>query len=207
MLISGFVREPIANYGCTFFVTDAGGVIFMGVSEQVLAGDGKTWIGGTIDYPKQKMLQGKVQHLMEQTAKWLNGEHGYYGPVGMDVLETKHEVREDANGRARDQTAMLIVDLNVRVTGSMSLPLFRGHFTSRGLTCAGTCTFTTDQSRDAFIEEWKDQLLPGKMVILSWYECHKSESSMGVVIVGAVDARGLEAVLLKLRECTRECDV
>lgn len=200
MVLSDLVKDIIGNYGATFFVTDSGGVLFMGISEQLLADNGKSWVGSIIDYEKQKELREKLQPVMAQTAEWLNREHGYFGPVGIDVLES--ELSSGRTGDADTKTCLFIVDLNVRASGSMSLPLLKGHFTKRGLTCASIGMISTTKSRNAFIEQWKRELESGSMVIVSWYETHTSNVSMGSVIVGAVDRIGLESSIEKLRRCT-----
>lgn len=201
MLLSELIQDQVANYGVTFCVTDTGGVMFMGVSEQILASDGKAWAGSIISYKSQKMLQAKLSSLMEETAQWLSKEHDYCGPVGMDVLESK--VASHANGSEKE-TALFIVDLNVRTSGSMSLPLLKGHFTSRGLYCAGMCTITTRQSRRTFIDQWRSEFSSGSMIILSWYEDVSSKVSVGCVITGAEDEVRLEEKIEVLKASTDE---
>lgn len=200
MLLSDLVKDPIGNYGATFFVTDSGGVLFMGISEQLLAEDGKSWVGSIIDYRKQNKLREKLQPVMAQTAKWLNKQHGYFGPVGIDILES--ELSTGQTGDTDAKTCLFIVDLNVRASGSMSLPLLKGHFTKRGLVCASICTISTNKSRDTFIEQWKSEFKSGSMIIVSWYETPGSNTSMGSVIVGAVDKMSLESSVEKLRRYT-----
>lgn len=202
MLLSDLVKDPIGNYGATFFVTDSGGVLFMGISEQLLADDGKAWVGSIIDYRKQNELQKQLHPLMAQTAEWLNKEHGYFGPVGIDVLES--ELPAVQNGDTDAKTCLFIVDLNVRTSGSMSLPLLKGHFTARGMTCASTCTISTFKTRDAFIEQWKRDFMSGSMIIMSWYESPESKMSIGSIIIGAVDRTGLESNIARLRRYTDE---
>lgn len=202
MLLSELVRDPVGNYGVTFYVTDAGGVIFMGVSEQILAGDGKAWAGSTISYRSQQRLQDKLRGLAEQTAQWLSEEHRYCGPVGMDVLEARADGRAGTGGRR--EAALFIVDLNVRTSGSMSLPLLRGHFTSRGLYCSGMCTITTRKGRWEFVDQWRSQFLSGSMIILSWCRDPLSEVSTGCVITGAEDEARLGERMEALKASTDE---
>lgn len=86
----------------------------------------------------------------------------------------------------------------------MSLPLLKGHFTTRGLTCASFCTISTFKTRDAFIEQWKRDFIIGSLIILSCYETSESKMSMRSIIIGAVDRLGLESKIEKLRRCTDE---
>lgn len=211
MMLSELVQEQVANYGVTFCVTDAGGVVFMGVSEQLLAGDGKAWTGSVISYDGQEELQARLGGLMEQTAQWLSREHHYSGPVGMDVLEASvpdgqggASTEGEKKKKKKKDTAFFIVDLNVRTSGSMSLPLLRGHFTSRGLDCAGMCTITTRHSRWEFIDQWRSEFEAGDMIIISWYEDVSSQVSAGCVIMGARDRTLLEERIEALKASTDE---
>lgn len=194
VLLSDLVRDPIGNHGATFCVTEAGGVVFMGVSEQLIAGDGKAWVGSVISYRSQARLHRRLRPLMEQAARWLSREHKYCGPVGMDVLEA----------RAGDDTEFYIVDLNVRTSGSMSLPLLKGHFTSRGLFCAGICTVTTPKRRHEFVEQWRSEFSSGSMIILSWHEDLRSGASVGSVVMGAEDKETLEDKIEELKSSAEE---
>lgn len=198
MILSDMVQDPLGNYGATFFVTDTGGVLFMGVSEQILACGGKAWSGSTIDYNNQIVLQTRLQNLMEQTAGWLHREHGYCGPVGIDVLETTGDVVADVS-QPRGNRALHIVDLNVRTSGSMSLPLLKGHFMRLGLFKAGLCTVASERGRWDFIKLWEREFLSGSMIVLSWYDDPQSRSSIGAVIVGAVDETSLRNKIRRLQ--------
>lgn len=196
--LSDFIREPVANYGATFFVTDEGSALFMGVTEQILSEDGKAWAGSVINYESQANLQKKLHKIMEQTAHWLSKEHGYVGPVGIDVLETE---------RGQNKTSfntLQIVDLNVRVTGSMALPLLMGHFISRGLLFAGLCTISADLGRREFLKQWEPEVMCGELVIISWYESSASASSTGCVVLGAVDEKSLRGTIGRLQDLTEE---
>lgn len=201
MLLSDLIQDPVENYGATFYVTDTGGVIFMGISEQLLASDGKAWVGSIISYKSQMRLHRRLQPLMEQTAQWLSREHDYCGPVGMDVLEAKTTGTTDTG---KDGTGLYIVDLNVRTSGSMSLPLLKGHFTSRGLFCAGISMVTTSKGRHEFIDQWRSDFLSGSMIILSWHEDSQSSASVGSVIMGAEDKKTLEDKTQRLKSSTED---
>lgn len=57
MVLSVCVEDILGKFGVTFFATDTGNVIFLDVSEQLLASDGKAWTGSIINYENQGMLQ------------------------------------------------------------------------------------------------------------------------------------------------------
>jgi hypothetical protein len=200
IIISDIVKDPIEDYGLTFFVTNTGDAIFLGASEQ-MCDDNNAWIGSTINYSRQDKLRKKFDSLVKRTAKWLS-EQGYYGPAGIDVLETKKVgATESHNG---EQTAHHIVDMNVRTSGSMCLPLLRGHFTSRGLTCASSFGITVKSSREEFIRQSRKDFESGRMCILSWYQDKQTGMSIADVAIGAEDDARLQEGMKKVREMTEE---
>ena len=192
------VRNPIGDYGLTFFVTEGGGAIFLAVSEQMIDAT-KAWIGSTINYPHQPQLEEKFGPIMCEIAAWL-GRYGYIGPAGADILETE---RKPQNGEPR-QTEFHIVDLNVRISGSICLPLLRGHFTRRGLQFGSSFSITVKETRDDFIQQWAKEFEEGRMCILSWYEDKANGASIADVAVGAEDEERLQEEMKRVREGTDE---
>ncbi len=64
------------------------------------------------------------------------------------------DIMTDADGR------QLVIDLNVRVTGSHSLGALRGHFARLGLNVATTLScLMLRLTRDEFQEEFREELL------------------------------------------------
>lgn len=201
MILSDYVKDVIGNYGITLFVTDTGDVIFMGVAEQLFASDGKSWTGNVINYEKQCALRERLKSVMEQTAQWLSKEHGYHGPVGIDILEAK--TVSDADSQNGEHPELQIVDLNVRVSGSMSLPLLKSHFTSRGLHCASISMVTMKHGRWDFIARWKDEFESGRMVIISWHYDQETDISLGSVVVGGENEARLHEIIEKVHRTTK----
>lgn len=203
LVFSDMVADPVGDYGVTFFVRDDGDPVFLAASEQMMAdgGDGTAWIGSSIDYTRQDELRRKFDKLVRRTGAWLR-EKGYVGPAGADVLETAIPVE---NGGDDDELRRYhIVDLNVRTSGSLCLPLLRSHFTSRGLRCASSFSISVQKSRGAFMRDFRDAFESGRMCILSWYQDPESHLAMADVAVGAEDATGLEAAMKKVRDATDE---
>ncbi|KAK4143590.1 uncharacterized protein C8A04DRAFT_28785 [Dichotomopilus funicola] len=161
---------------------------------------GSVWTGSTISYSRQDALRKRLTPLMERIAAWV-ASHGYAGPVGADVLE--------ASNRGDGGEEFFVVDLNVRTTGSMSLPLMRGHFTSRGLMCASTFSLASAIGRKEFIQKWRELFEAGRMVILSWFEDSEDGeggvvSSIGDVALGAEDEKALEETMMKVKAGTED---
>ncbi|KAM7188812.1 hypothetical protein V8F20_010422 [Naviculisporaceae sp. PSN 640] len=252
MLISEFVANPVNDYGITFVVTsdhdeerhskDEGKAkaIFLAVSEQIIDPSSRAWLGSTIDYSHQEYLREKFEELIGQTAEWIiqtsSGAKygGYFGPVGIDVLESKVvNSAEDANGEDKEETSRFdIVDLNVRPSGSLALPLLRGHFTSRGLNLASSLAIRVRGGREGFLQRWKKEFEEGRMLVLSWYEDYGDDDdqeddneedhdltktdeevgegrrevvwSYGDVVVGAEDRTELMGLLDRVRACSEE---
>ena len=199
ILLSDMVRDPISNYGLTFFVSANGDATFIGVSEQ-MTDCSQAWVGSTIDYARQNQLREKFWVIMHEIAGWLH-KHDYYGPAGADILENRSF---DESRFEQSRTEFHIVDLNARTTGSLCLPLLRSHFESRGLGFASSFSITVDQPRDRFIDQWKTAFQEGRLCILSWYEDQEEGIGVGDVAMGAEDEKTLQMQMDSLRQATIE---
>lgn len=193
VLLSDMVADPISNSGLTFFVREDGSPIFLGISEQMIDSN-SAWIGSKITYSRQKQLEDKFQPILKQISNWLH-EHGYCGPCGADIMET-----QSVDGTSNFQ----IIDLNVRTSGSMCLPLMRSHFSGRGYDCASSFSITVKSSRGDFIEQWSKEFKSGQMCILSWYEDKSSGVSIADVTVGGEDEDRLQKLMKKVQDMTDE---
>ncbi|KHE81490.1 hypothetical protein GE21DRAFT_596 [Neurospora crassa] len=213
VVLSEMVRDPVGDYGVTFLVRKGGEGTFLAASEQMINED-NAWVGSTINYARQDRLKEKFEGIMRQTAEWV-GKRGYIGPVGIDVLETKDIPKDElvqGNGISSadgEKTAQYIVDLNVRTSGSLALPLLKGHFTSRGMTCASSFSTTLRGSRKQFMETWREEFETGRMLIMAWYEDdtgneEKEVESIGDVVVGGKDEKDLQDLMKRVRESTEE---
>ncbi|KAK4442567.1 putative solid-state culture-specific atp-grasp domain protein [Podospora aff. communis PSN243] len=200
IIISDMVQDPIGDYGVTFVVKENGEAVFLAASEQMID-ESNAWIGSTINYSRQEKLREKFASIVERTAKWV-AMHGYYGPVGIDILET--EKPGQTASQTGEETAYHIVDLNVRTSGSLSLPLLKGHFTGRGLSCASSFSVTVKATRKEFIEKFRQEFEAGRMFILSWYEDPEAKESIADVVVGAEDEKGLQKQMGRVRDATEE---
>ncbi|KAF2236781.1 hypothetical protein EV356DRAFT_522160 [Viridothelium virens] len=200
VILSDLVSDPIGDYGLTFFVTDRGDAIFLAVSEQMID-ENSAWVGSTINYSRQDALEKRFAPIMNQIAQWLHS-YDYYGPAGADILETAGKPR---NGELNSSNPELhIVDLNVRTSGSMCLPLMKGHFQRRGLRSASSFSIVVKESRESFIKRWQKEFESGRMCILSWYEDPKGVESIGDVVVGAEDEKTLQQEIERVRKTTDE---
>lgn len=220
LILSDMVQNPIGDYGLTFFVTDnINDPIFLGASEQMTDGNG-AWIGSTINYGHQDDLKKKFWPLVRKIAAWLQS-YNYIGPVGADVLETKPQTNNIiTNGTGLDSTNpkiahtngtrgdtspishFHIVDLNVRTSGSLCLPLLHNHFTSRGLYSASSSSIATSHDRNSFISHFQNEFRSGRMCILSWFEDVVAGMSLADIAIGAEDDTRLKQAMERVDKLT-----
>ena len=188
VLLTEMIEDAVADNGITFFVGESGPAIFLAASEQMIDPDGASWTGSTISYAHQGSLRDKFCALVCRIGHWLH-EHDYVGPAGVDILESK-------NGDLQ------IVDLNVRTSGSLCLPLMRNHFTSRGFHFAVSMSITAEESRQAFCKQWQAEIESGQICILAWYEDDNHGKSFGDIVICAEDEARLQKVLDEVRKAT-----
>ena len=127
LLLSEVITDPIGDYGLTFFVTRTGECIFLCATEQTID-ESAAWIGSKISYPAQDALKQRFTSITRDIGAWLH-HHGYYGPVGADILETAPDTCKPKS------TNLHIVDLNVRTSGSLVLGLLGGGISSENWDC------------------------------------------------------------------------
>ncbi|GIJ99605.1 hypothetical protein Aspvir_003606 [Aspergillus viridinutans] len=92
--------------GLTFFVTKTGRALFNCCTRQEVD-DAYRWSGGFISYNEQSALESHYRRTINTVAQFLH-DKGYFGPASVDVMT-------DENG------TQLVVDLNVRITGTYHL--------------------------------------------------------------------------------------
>lgn len=193
LVVSELIGYPVGNWGLTFFVTRVGECIFLAATHQDVD-DTKAWIGSTISYTAQERLKQRFTPIMLEIGAWLHG-FGYYGPCGADILETA-STSDEYNG----SSTLHIVDLNVRVSGSLVLGPLRKHFSvRRGLHEASTFALDSNLARDQFITKFEEYFREGKIVLVSWYEDKKSGVSSGIVVIGARNKMELKKQVAKVK--------
>lgn len=190
VLLTDMIKDPVADYGLTFFVGETGDAVYLAASEQIIDRENASWIGSTISYQQQPPLEKRFGPLINRVATYLHKE-GYIGPAGIDVLQTRYGDFQ-------------IVDMNVRTSGSLCLPLLQKHFTSRGYDSASSLSVTVTESRTDFCKQWSTELQAGQMCILAWYEDDYAKKSFGDVVVAAEDDHRLAEMLEKVRAVSEQ---
>lgn len=184
-LLMDMVEDPVQDIGLTFFVNADGSPVFLGASEQMIDQSSSAWVGSTITYSSQEQLREKLSSIMYEVAAWLHS-HRYIGPAGADILES-------SSGE------MSIVDLNVRTTGSLCLPLLCSHFTERELDAASSFSIAVSATREEFIAKWSEEFERGFFIIVAWYE-QVGCDSLGDIVVGAKDEESLKEVIARVKD-------
>ncbi|THC95817.1 hypothetical protein EYZ11_004687 [Aspergillus tanneri] len=171
LVVQEFV--PGDTVGVSLFVTQQGRAIFIGCSTQNLDSSGR-WAGGLMSYPDQPRLEKEYADVIRQIATYLHSK-GYYGPVGADIM------KDPATGRH------LVIDLNVRVTGSYALGCLKNHFGKRGLSQGYICQFGVHCSRQMYLEHFRKEVEEGSLVLASWTPHLPDGSSLAVICIAAPD--------------------
>lgn len=94
-----------------------------------------------------------------------------------------------------------IIDLNVRMTGSLTLAFLRGHFSERrGLHEASiTQRFKFEHKRDDFRKLVAAEIAEGRLIIVAWFYDAPSGFSWGNLVVGGEDEKRLKVLMDKIR--------
>ena len=185
IILSDFISNLTCQWAVTFFVTQKGRPIFLGATKQRFEHEVE-WRGSQIDYSEQEKLKEKFGPLMEKMAMWVNG-YGYYGPLGVDILEAPKRTgdsggrgtaaavatakeEEKENEREDEENELLIVDMNVRFSGSLGLVLLSQFFYSdRNFPFATSLQVQTDLDRDELVDKLPKQFSEGRIVFMGWY--------------------------------------
>lgn len=153
LLLQQVVRG--GTVGVSVFVTRAGRAVFLSCADQIID-EGDNWAGGVIDYAAQEALGDRYRDTIELVASYVY-RRGYHGPMGVDVMV-------DEAGR------QLIVDMNIRQTGDLTLGLLGRHFwDERGLQYGGLIAAMCVQGdRDQFEKTFAQEVESGALVIAGW---------------------------------------
>lgn len=169
----------------SIFVTRKGRGVFISCCKQLFNKTGM-WKGGCISYLEQEQLESSYSVMFAKVAKFLY-EQGYHGPAGVDFIH-------DSSGNP------LILDLNVRVTGTFQLGCLRGNFTSRGLfeaTLLSPLSITC--SKKSFMMHFKDDFKSGRIVITSWITQMPSKANIAALTLAGKDKDDLDRLITDVK--------
>lgn len=183
IILQDFVDGPVV--GLSFFVTKTGQPIFVACCEQSFD-DHSHWIGGSISYRQQAGFQKTFSALMGKVAAFLHGK-GYHGPAGVDIVTDRHSGEQ------------LVIDLNVRVTGTFHLGPLTGHFTRRGLFEAAMTNGDFLCTRDVFEKVFSEEIRQGTLIVSGWIHNESRSKSHAAITIGARDYDSLQEYIQRVR--------
>jgi len=102
IVINQLLNDIIGDYGVQFYLDKQGVMTWLGFTQQLFSDTGR-WTGGIFNADIQDEFYPEFYEIAEPVAHYLH-ENGYFGVVGIDILQTK----------AND---FFLVDINPRLTG------------------------------------------------------------------------------------------
>ena len=175
LVIQEFI--PGESVSISLFITRKGRAVFTSCCKQITDSSGN-WGGAFISYREQDRLQHAYAGTIDTLARFLH-EKGYYGPMGADVMT-------DREGR------QLIIDLNMRVTGSHPLGFLKTHFSERGLHEAVVLfPLMLRCDREVFEQAFGREFRDGSLVVNGWCHSQGREFSITSITLAAPDSEKL----------------
>lgn len=173
IVITDFVDCPeggYPSYALTFWVRRDGTYIFINCCEQTLSAH-YTWDGSAITFSKQEHFSKYFAKTISDVTSYLHTK-GYYGCVGIDVLEDK-------------QGKQWVVDMNVRPPGSLILGLLKNFLAvERGFDDASLLSaIRTKKTKEEFMAKLEKEFMEGRLIMIAWYEDTPNEVSWTSLIV------------------------
>lgn len=182
LLAQKMIMELSDCFSTAFWVRKNADCQFLGACRQDFS-ETNAWLGATIRYSEQEALKRKLWTTVSQITQFLH-EWGYYGPAGADIM-----IEDDG----RQNLRQWIIDLNVRMTGSLTLAFLKGHFTSRRLDEACiTQRFKFPMKRDRFRKMFYSEIKAGRLIIVAWFTDPQTSHSSANLILGAEDGVALQ---------------
>ncbi|CAM6084068.1 unnamed protein product [Calypogeia fissa] len=174
------------SMGIAFFVRKSGEAIFISGSVQKFTNQ-HHYDGSMIDFSAQESFAAEYTGIMNEVADFLHRK-GYYGPAGVDLL------KDEKTGKS------YVVDLNVRIPGSIVVGLLSDHFTKRGLNWA--CMeedLKLPFKREEFLERMENDISEGRLIIVCWHEEWEAGGAIGSFLLGAETEEKLQKFLADLK--------
>lgn len=179
------ISQASECFATSFFLKRSGECLFLGACRQEMS-DSNAWLGASINYLEQDRFREILWGTVSRTSKFLFAQ-GYYGPAGADIIIFGGQVR---GPQARQP---LIVDLNVRMTGSLTLCFLHDHFSKqRGLHQACiTQRLKFRLRRKEFQDLLAGEIASGKVIIVAWFYDQDLKHSWGILVLGGEDSERL----------------
>lgn len=154
IVVSDFVKDEIANYCVQFYVDRRGVPLLLGATSQLVS-DAGVFQGGLIRYAETDMR--RFFPMIGNMAAYAHS-HGYFGVIGLDVLEDK-------------EGELHCIDANIRVNGSTPLCLQRHDLMKLGKNVAKFSSgYQMEGTLDDILVTLKSELDRKDVIILSALE-------------------------------------
>lgn len=175
VILSEYVMgDSVQMHGLSFFVGRDGSVRFLCSGEQDMD-ESNHWAGAMMIYDNQEKLEKLLTPTMNEVGKYLY-ENGYFGPVGADILHDKEKDR------------FVVVDLNVRCSGSLILGALRRPFEEKGYKEAYLLTsIKFPCSKAELMEKFRMEFEEGRIVVVGWLERKDKDGDWGSLAVAGED--------------------
>ncbi|CAF9919475.1 MAG: hypothetical protein GOMPHAMPRED_001828 [Gomphillus americanus] len=169
-----------------FFVERSGQARFSSCVQQISTVD-NNWCGSRIDYCRQDEHALTFNDTLSLTAKYLH-KQGYFGPAGIDVM-------------VNQAGTQVVVDLNVRPTGSFMLGCLRSHlYGLLELKVAEILPIIRiPGTRATFEASFHEDLKNGRLIIIAWYSDTQNECSYVHFVAAGKDCVILDNLISKLK--------
>ncbi|MFW6240629.1 MAG: carbamoylphosphate synthase large subunit [Thermodesulfobacteriota bacterium] len=176
LVVMVLVGDVVDNYCVQFYVDGGGGAQLLGATHQMVSAAG-AHLGGLIRYHETDLR--RFSPIIAEVAAAVH-RHGYFGVVGVDVLE-------DRAGE------LFVIDVNVRVNGSTPLCLLRRRIVESGRDAARYSTgYLMEGDLDDVLVRLKPVLDREAFFILSALERPVSNGGQLTEIYGVVTGVDLE---------------
>jgi hypothetical protein len=187
-IVSDFVTcstNANISYAITFFLRRDSTPDFICCVAQNMSDDDCSE-GASITFSDQNRLERHFSTTIHDFARYLNSK-GYYGSVGIDVLE-------DVKGK------QWVVDMNVRPPGSLILGLLRGFLAyERGFDESQLISvLKTTKSKGEVLKLFRNEVADGSIIIIAWFDDVKNGVSWSSFVISGETKADVKCLAKKL---------
>ena len=183
VVINQLLTDIIGDYGVQFYLNKQGEMTWLGFTQQVFNETGR-WTGGIFNADIQDEFYDEFLKTAKPVAEYLH-EHGYFGVVGIDILQDK-----DDN--------FFLVDLNPRLTGITPFLITSRLLVSEGYTYG---IYTASVEMDGDLSDaitLAEGMADTRVALLSAYQAPNSQTTKCHVSISGKTGEACEAVLSTL---------
>lgn len=187
IVINELLTDIIGDYGVQFYLDTQGVMTWLGFTQQVFSETGR-WTGGIFNADIQEQFYDEFHTIAEPVARYLH-ENGYFGVVGIDILQTKR------NG-------FFLVDLNPRLTGITPFLMMSRLFIADGYSHGLYATSVEITGRMSDVIAKAEAMSQSRVLVLSAYEAPGSNTIKCHLSISGTSLQACEQSLAGLRALT-----